>query len=155
MRHGTDRQAVIADDFFVCGCDIGLRAAGCLIVQGKTGNVAVEVFVSAVECLGYVGAIKFLYDPACLFCHHEQLSTRFHQAGKARPCAGWRIERCLKRLPLSVIKDEQAAIRQCFGGGCQAAVEQELADRFVLGLSSGLDYFFGGRRDAQVDTLGF
>jgi hypothetical protein len=28
MRHRSNRQTVIADDFFVGGCQIGLRTAG-------------------------------------------------------------------------------------------------------------------------------
>ena len=60
VSNGSHCQAVIADDLFVSQRDIGLRAAGRLVVQGKTGNETIEIIMATVKILDQVSATKLL-----------------------------------------------------------------------------------------------
>ncbi len=116
VSDGADSQAVVADYPIVGDGDIGLCAAGRLVVEGEAAKVAIEVFVPAVERIDELGALQFADCPACRAGGSQCLAARRHQVGEARPFARRRVERGLEGVPLSVVENEKAAISQGLGG---------------------------------------
>lgn len=145
MSDSANGEAVVADYPTIGDGDIGLRAACRLVVEGEAAKVAIEVFVPTVERIDEVGAIQLADCPARRAGGSQGLPARRHQAGKARAFARRCVERGLEGIPLCVVENEQAAVGEGFGGRGQPAVEQEFADRLVLGAGGGLDHFLGGR----------
>lgn len=85
VGNGSHCQAVIADDLFVSQRNIGLRAAGRLAVQGKTGNETIEIIMATVKIFDYVNAIKLLNKPTGIPCHHYLPAfIRRERRGRAR-----------------------------------------------------------------------
>ena len=151
---GTDREAVVPDYAITLHGNVGLCTAGRLVVERKTGEIAIEPFVSTVEGLNAMRTIQLLDNPARTLRRRQWLFACLHQAGKPRPGTCRQIQCGLEFRPLGIVENEKATISQGLGRRGQTAVDQEFANCLVLRLGRTLNQLLGSRRDAKVDALG-
>jgi len=74
---------------------------------------------------------------------------------QARLCFYRAIKRFLKGVPLLVIQDKMAAIRQRLISRINTRIQQKLADILVAGTRRLLKQLLHGRAGANINPLGF